>query len=136
MQKRAKKSLLIIQTILLAMQCEKMVPVKEVEKNKEKKISPESNGISFVSRFHYLFDFSSGLVYGSIFSFQINSGQDTNFIPLFHDCSSFSFLTSREAAVSKHHKREFNQCENHKAKANQKIHPKCIQLWHRWTFRL
>ena len=119
---------LIIQSILLAMQCKKMVPVKAVENNKEKKISPESNGISFVSRFHYLFDFSSGLVYGSIFSFQINSGQDTNFIPPLHDCSSFSFLTSREATVSKHHEREFNQCKNHKTKTNQKVHSKCIQF--------
>lgn len=119
-------SLLIIQTILLAMQCEKMVPVKAVEKNKEKQISPESNGISFVSRFHYLFDFSIGFVYGLIVCFQINSGQDTNFIPLFHDWCSFSFLTSRKAAVLKHYKREFNQCKNYKTKANQKIHSKCI----------
>ena len=67
-------SVLIIQTILLAMKCEKMVPVKAVEKNKDKKISPESNGISFVGRFNYLFDFSIGFVYGVVFSFQINSG--------------------------------------------------------------
>ena len=56
------------------MQCEKMVPVKAVEKNEDKKISPESDGISFVGRVDYFFDFSIGFVYGVVFSFQINSG--------------------------------------------------------------